>query len=142
MILCLQYELLNVSANGMIGKMTLYTDGRNRVSHQCELSYEFSEFLIWQMILCIWYNLLISWYSALSNFVARCRNLLKTLCSATHQLLFLICLEFWKIPICSSCFSTQPESGSSGAFASSTESRGGITSSATIPKLASHLEER
>jgi hypothetical protein len=22
----------------MIGKMTLYTDGRNRVSHQCELS--------------------------------------------------------------------------------------------------------
>jgi hypothetical protein len=49
----------------------------------------------------------------------------------------------WKIPICSSCFSTQPESGSSGAFASSTESRGGITSSATISKLlASHLEER
>jgi hypothetical protein len=48
----------------------------------------------------------------------------------------------WKIPICSSCFSTQSESGSSGAFASSTESRGGITSSATISKLASHLEER
>jgi hypothetical protein len=40
----------------------------------------------------------------------------------------------WKIPICSSCFS--------GALASSTESRGGITSSAIIPKLASHLEER
>ena len=38
LMLCLQYELLNVSANGMIGKMTLYTDGRNRVSHQCELS--------------------------------------------------------------------------------------------------------
>jgi hypothetical protein len=48
----------------------------------------------------------------------------------------------WKIPICSSCFSTQSESGSSGAFASSTESRGGITSSAIISKLASHLEER
>jgi hypothetical protein len=48
----------------------------------------------------------------------------------------------WKIPICSSCFSTQSESGSSGAFASSTESRGGIPSSATISKLASHLEER
>jgi hypothetical protein len=48
----------------------------------------------------------------------------------------------WKIPICSSCFSTQPESGSSGAFASSTESRGGITSSATIPKLlAANLEK-
>ncbi len=37
-MLCLQYELLNVSANWMIGKMTLYTDGRNRVSHQCEQS--------------------------------------------------------------------------------------------------------
>jgi hypothetical protein len=48
----------------------------------------------------------------------------------------------WKIPICSSCFSTEPESGSSGAFSTSTESRGGITSSATISKLASHLEER
>ena len=36
LMLCLQYE--NVSANGMIGKMTLYADGRNRVSHQCELS--------------------------------------------------------------------------------------------------------
>jgi hypothetical protein len=48
----------------------------------------------------------------------------------------------WKIPICSSCFSTQPESGSSGEITSSTESRGGITSSANISKLASHLEER
>jgi hypothetical protein len=49
----------------------------------------------------------------------------------------------WKIPICFSCFSTQSESGSSGAFASSTERRGGITSSAIISKLlASHLEER
>jgi hypothetical protein len=48
----------------------------------------------------------------------------------------------WKIPICSSCFSTQLELGSSGAFASSTESRGGNTSSNIIPKLASHLEER
>jgi hypothetical protein len=48
----------------------------------------------------------------------------------------------WKIPICSSCFSTQLESGTSGAFASSTERRGGITSSATIPKLSSHLEKR
>jgi hypothetical protein len=48
----------------------------------------------------------------------------------------------WKIPICSSCFSTQSELGSSGEIASSTESRGGITSSATISKLASHLEER
>jgi len=38
MILCLQYELLNVSANGMIGKMTLHTGGRYGVSHQCELS--------------------------------------------------------------------------------------------------------
>ncbi len=53
-MLCLQYELLNVSANEMNGKTTLDTDGRNRVSHQCELSYEFSEFLTWQMILCIW----------------------------------------------------------------------------------------
>jgi hypothetical protein len=48
----------------------------------------------------------------------------------------------WKIPICSSCFSTQSESGSSGEKTSSTESRGGLTSSATISKLASHLEER
>jgi hypothetical protein len=47
-----------------------------------------------------------------------------------------------KIPICSSCLSTYTESDSSGAFASSTESRGGITSSATIPKLSSHLEKR
>jgi hypothetical protein len=29
----------------------------------------------------------------------------------------------WKIPICSSCVSRQPELGSSGAFASSTESK-------------------
>ena len=37
-MLCLQYELLNVSANGMLGKMTLHTGGRYGVSHQCELS--------------------------------------------------------------------------------------------------------
>jgi hypothetical protein len=48
----------------------------------------------------------------------------------------------WKIPICSSCFSKQPVLGSSAAFASSTESRGGITSSVTIPKLASDLEKK
>ena len=42
-MLFLQYELLNVSANWMIGKMTLYTDGRNRVSHQCELSNDVNE---------------------------------------------------------------------------------------------------
>jgi hypothetical protein len=47
-----------------------------------------------------------------------------------------------KIPICSSCFSTQLDLGTSGAFASSTESSGGITSSAIISKLASHLEEK
>jgi hypothetical protein len=45
----------------------------------------------------------------------------------------------WKIPICSSCFSKQSESDPSGAFSSFTESRGRITSSATITKLASHL---
>jgi hypothetical protein len=32
-----QYELLNVSANEMIGKTTLYTEGRYGVSHQCVL---------------------------------------------------------------------------------------------------------
>jgi hypothetical protein len=48
----------------------------------------------------------------------------------------------WKIPICSSCFSTQPESGSSGVFASSTESKQGVNTFSTIPKLASHLEKR
>ena len=37
-MLFLQYELLNVSANWMIGKMTLHTGGRYGVSHQCELS--------------------------------------------------------------------------------------------------------
>jgi hypothetical protein len=47
----------------------------------------------------------------------------------------------WKIPIGFSCFSTQSESDSSGEIDSSTESRGGITSSATISKLASHLEK-
>ena len=80
----LQYELLNVFANYMGGKKTLYTEGRytvshqyellnvsaslenlqsflytgrtQMVSHQCELSYEFSGSLTWQMILCIWYN--------------------------------------------------------------------------------------
>ena len=93
-----QCVLLNVSANEMIGKRTSYTWGRNEVSHQYELSYEFSDSLTLQMILCIWYNLLISWYSALSNFVARCRNLLKTLCSARHQLLLLVCLEFGRFP--------------------------------------------
>jgi hypothetical protein len=36
-MMCLQYELLNVSANEMIGKMTLHTGGRYGVSHQCEL---------------------------------------------------------------------------------------------------------
>jgi hypothetical protein len=49
--------------------------------------------------------------------------------------------KVWKIPICSSCFSTQLESGSSGAFASSTERLGGITSSAIISKLTAHLEK-
>jgi hypothetical protein len=49
--------------------------------------------------------------------------------------------RIWKIPICSSCFSIQSESGPSEAFASSTESRGSITSAATIPELASHLEK-
>ncbi len=88
-----QCVLLNVSANEMMGKRTSYTWGRYRVSQQCELSCEFSDSLTLQMILCIWYNLLISWYSALSNFVARCKNLLKTLCSARHQLLLLVCLE-------------------------------------------------
>jgi len=48
----------------------------------------------------------------------------------------------WKIPICSSCFSSIFASGSSVAFSSLKESRGGVTSSATIPKLASHLKER
>ncbi len=38
MMLFLQYELLNVSANWMIGKMTLHTGGRYGISHQCELS--------------------------------------------------------------------------------------------------------
>jgi hypothetical protein len=93
-----QCVLLNVSANEMIGKRTSYTWGSYRVSHQCELSYAFSDSLTLQMILCIWYNLLISWYSALSNFVARCRNLLKTLCSARHQLLLLVCLKFGRFP--------------------------------------------
>ena len=38
-MLCLQYEIfLNVSANDIIGKITLYTGGRYGVSHQCELS--------------------------------------------------------------------------------------------------------
>ena len=55
-MLCLQYELLNVIANEMNGKTTSDTDGRNRVSHQCELSYELSESLTWQMILCKWYS--------------------------------------------------------------------------------------
>ncbi len=36
-MLCLQYELLNVSANEMIGKTDLYNEGRNGVSHQCVL---------------------------------------------------------------------------------------------------------
>ncbi len=36
-MLCLLYELLNVSANEMIGKMPLHTGGRYGVSHQCEL---------------------------------------------------------------------------------------------------------
>jgi hypothetical protein len=44
--------------------------------------------------------------------------------------------RIWKIPICSSCFSIQSESGPSEAFSS-----GSITSAATIPELASHLEE-
>jgi hypothetical protein len=79
----------------MIGKTTLHTDGRNKVSHQCELSYEFSD---WQMILCICYNESISWFSLLSNFVARCWNLLQTLFSVWHQLLLLVCLEFEEFP--------------------------------------------
>ena len=33
----LQYELLNVNENEMIGKTTSYTEGRYTVSHQCEL---------------------------------------------------------------------------------------------------------
>ncbi len=100
----LQYELSYVNANKMIGKTTLCTGGRYRVSHQCELSYEFSDSLTLQMILCIWYNLLISWYSALSNFVARCRSLLQTLCSVGHQLLLLVCLEFGRFPSASPAF--------------------------------------
>jgi len=38
-MLCLQYELLNVSANKMIGKTTFCTGGRYGVSHQCDLLY-------------------------------------------------------------------------------------------------------
>ncbi len=78
-MLCLQYELLNVSANKMNGKSTLDTDGKNRVSHQCELSYEFSE---WQMILCICYN----------GSIGRCWNLLQALRLVGHQLHLLVCL--------------------------------------------------
>jgi hypothetical protein len=37
-MISLLYELLNVTAADMIGKMTLYTGGRYGVSHQCELS--------------------------------------------------------------------------------------------------------
>ena len=36
-MLSLQYEFLNVSENEMIGKTTLYSEGRYRVSHQCVL---------------------------------------------------------------------------------------------------------
>ena len=36
-MLCLQYELLNVSANQMIGKTTYCTGGRHVDSHQYEL---------------------------------------------------------------------------------------------------------
>jgi hypothetical protein len=94
-MLCLQYELLNVSANEMNGKTTLDTDGRNRVSHQCELSYEFSD---WQMILCICYNGSICWFSLLSYFVGRCWNLLQALRLVGHQLRLLVCLEFERFP--------------------------------------------
>ncbi len=96
-MLCLQYELSYVRANKMIGNTTLYTDGRNGVSHQCELSYEFSESLASQMILCIWNNS-ISWCSDLSNFVARCWNLQRTLHLVRHQQLLLVCLEFGRFP--------------------------------------------
>jgi hypothetical protein len=36
-MLCLQYELLNVIANEMIGKRTLYIGGSYGVSLRCEL---------------------------------------------------------------------------------------------------------
>jgi hypothetical protein len=50
--------------------------------------------------------------------------------------------RIWKIPICSFCFSKQSVLSSSGALASSTESKGGNISSAIIPKLATLLEEK
>jgi len=40
-----QCELLNVRINWMTGKMTLYTGGSYEVSRQCELSYEFSDYI-------------------------------------------------------------------------------------------------
>jgi hypothetical protein len=36
-MLCLQYAISYVRANKMIGKTTLYTGGRKKVFHQCEL---------------------------------------------------------------------------------------------------------
>jgi hypothetical protein len=42
----LQYELLNVNANEMIGKTTSDTVGRYRVSHQCELLNVFANEMI------------------------------------------------------------------------------------------------
>jgi hypothetical protein len=45
-MLCLQYEIfLNVSANDIIGKITLYTGGRYGVSHRCEPSCALSDSL-------------------------------------------------------------------------------------------------
>ncbi len=52
----LQYELLNVNANEMIGKTTSYTGSRYRVSHQCplkclpKLDAEANDFVQWEQI--------------------------------------------------------------------------------------------
>jgi hypothetical protein len=47
----LQYELLNVNANEMIGKTTSYIGGTDRVSRLCELSNVFAEHLAEKMTL-------------------------------------------------------------------------------------------
>jgi len=52
----LQCEISNVCSNEMIEKTTLDTEGRYEVSHQCELSYVFSDDPNKQMILCIYNN--------------------------------------------------------------------------------------
>ncbi len=97
-MLCLQYELLNVIENEINGKKTSDTDGRNRVSHQCELSYEFSDSVNQQLICAYSTFNQFFWYSLFSNFVTRCWNLLQTLFSVGHQLLLLVCLEFGRFP--------------------------------------------